>query len=111
MHCCALNCDCSHVHSFMNLQNRTAPGLSMCTEAVLALYGSNDTCANAVRQLLSNETDLSIFSIPGCQERLNNVGLYCNFDTSNNITEGNNRSSTSISVSNTFYLRRNNVCS
>ena len=95
----------------MNLQNRTAPGPSMCTEAVLALYGSNDTCANAVRQFLSNGTDLSTFSIPGCPERLNNVGLYCNFDTNSNNTEGNNRSSTSISVSNTFYLRCNNVCS
>ena len=85
----------------MYLQNGTAPGPSLCTEAVLALYGNEDACANAVRQLFSDETDPeapSIFSIPGCQDRFNNAALYCNFDaTNNNITEGNNRSSTSVS--------------
>ena len=81
----------------INLQNRTAPAPSMCTAAIQALYGTNDACADAVRQLVTNATDTTapflIFSIPGCQDRLNNAVLQCDFDAVNNENDTNNGSS------------------
>ena len=71
----------------------------MCAMAVQALYGSNDACANAIRQLGSNATDNTALSVivstPGCQDRLNNVNLFCDFDTISNDSAGNNGGSTS----------------
>ena len=64
----------------------------MCTVAIQALYGSNDACADAVRQLVTNATNTAAasltFSIPGCQDCLNNAALQCDFSAENDTNNG-----------------------
>jgi len=61
----------------------------MCAAAIEELYGTNDECANAVRQLLLasdiNAVD-TISAIPGCQERFQATNDICLDAVSNDTT-------------------------